>query len=71
MNKTDILYEIYHKAGKSGFITMYELELTTGLGATAMRSMLEDLKAGLMIYEHPEGFQVSDEGMNYCKTKWI
>jgi len=35
-----------------------------------LRSMLEDLKSGLLIYEHPEGFQVSAEGMHYCKSRW-
>ena len=71
MNRTDILYEIYHRAGRGGFITLYELETETGLSGTVLRSMLEDLKSELMIYEHPEGFQVSSEGMHYCKTKWV
>lgn len=71
MNRTDILYEIYHRAGNRGFITLYQLETETGLSGTVLRSMLEDLKSELLIYEHPEGFQVSSEGMHYCKTRWV
>lgn len=71
MNRYDILYEIYHRAGSSGFITLYQLETETGLGGTVLRSMLEDLKSELLIYEHPEGFQVSSGGIHYCKTRWI
>ena len=71
MNRTDVLYEIYHRAGDRGFITLYRLETETGLDGKTLRSMLEDLKSELLIYEHPEGFQVSSEGMHYCKTRWI
>lgn len=71
MNRIDILYEIYHRAGCRGFITLYQLETETGLSGSALRSLLEDLKSELLIYEHPEGFQVSSEGMHYCKTRWI
>lgn len=71
MNRTDILYEIYHRAGNRGFITLYQLETETGLSGKALRAMLEDLKSELLIYEHPEGYQVSSEGMHLCKTKWV
>lgn len=71
MNRTDVLYEIYHRAGDKNFITMYQLETETGVPGSQLRPMLEDLKSELLIYEHPEGFQVSQSGMHYCKTKWV
>jgi len=70
LNKTDILSEIYNRAGNKKFMTMNDLEIETGLSGKELRGMIEDLKDELLIVEHPEGFQVSDNGMHYCKTRW-
>lgn len=70
LTKIDILSEIYSRAGNNGFITMDELETETGLTGVQLRSLLEDLKEELLIVEHPEGFQISDSGMHFCKTRW-
>jgi len=70
LNRIDILSEIYSKAGNTEFITMYDLETETGLSGSELRPMLEDLKEELLIVEHPEGFQISDNGMHFCKTRW-
>lgn len=70
LTKLDILSEIYSKAGNKNFITMDELETETGLSGKEIRSLVEDLKEELLIVEHPEGFQISDNGMHFCKTRW-
>lgn len=70
LTKTEILSEIYSRAGNKNFITMYELETETGLSGKDIRALVEDLKEELLIVEHPEGFQVSDNGMHYCRTRW-
>jgi len=70
LTKLDILSEIYSRAGNKSFITMDELETETGLSGKEIRGMAEDLKEELLIVEHPEGFQVSDNGMHFCKTRW-
>jgi predicted TPR repeat methyltransferase len=70
LTKLDILSEIYSKAGNNKFITMYELETETGLSGNEIRAMAEDLKEEILIVEHPEGFQISDNGMHFCKTRW-
>jgi len=67
----NLLYEIYHMAGEKGFVTMARLETETGISGAGLRPVIEDLKAALLIHEHPEGFQVSSSGMHYCKTKWV
>jgi len=70
LTKLDILSEIYSRAGNNRFITMDELETETGLSGNEIRAMIEDLKEELLIVEHPEGFQISDNGMHFCKTRW-
>jgi len=69
-NKLDLLSEIYSRAGNKKFITMDSLETETGLSGKELRALLEDLKEELLVVEHPEGFQVSDNGMHFCKTHW-
>ena len=71
MNKIEILHEIFHQAGSGNFITLYEIEILTGVAGGKLRPMLEDLKEESLIVEHPEGFQVSKEGENFCKTRWV
>ena len=70
LTKIDILSEIYSRAGNKSFITIDELETETGLSGKEIRGMAEDLKEELLIVEHPEGFQISDNGMHFCKTRW-
>lgn len=70
LTKLDILSEIYSRAGNKNFITMNELETETGLSGKEIRGIVEDLKEELLIVEHPEGFQISDNGMHFCKTRW-
>ncbi len=71
LTKLDILSEIYCRAGNKSFITMDELEIETGLSGQEIRSIVEDLKEELLIVEHPEGFQISHNGMHFCKTRWV
>jgi predicted TPR repeat methyltransferase len=70
MNKYDILHEIFHRAGIERFMTIYELETETGLSGAALRPMLEDLKEENLLHEHPEGLQISENGLYYCKSRW-
>jgi predicted transcriptional regulator len=70
LNKLDILSEIYIKFEKNKFVTMEELIATTGLSSSKIRPFVEDLKEDLLIVEHPEGFQVSNKGITFCKTHW-
>lgn len=70
VDKLDLLSEIYSRAGNKKFVTMDDLETLTGLNGTVLRSLVEDLKDELLVVEHPEGFQVSDNGMHFCKTHW-
>lgn len=71
MNKYDILYEIFHRAGTDRFITMDELETETGLPGVKLRPVLEDLKEESLIVEHTEGYQVSESGLHFCKIRWV
>ncbi len=71
MKKYDILHEIFHRAGTEKFMTLYELETESGLSGSKLRPMLEDLKEETLIVEHPEGFQVSESGLHFCKRRWI
>ena len=71
MNRYDILHEIFHRAGSEKFMTLYELETETGLSGAKLRPMLEDLKEESLLVEHPEGFQVSENGMHFCKRRWV
>lgn len=70
MNRYDILQEIFNRAGTEKFMTMYELETETGLTGAKLRPLLEDLKEESLIVEHPEGFQISDGGVHFCKSRW-
>jgi hypothetical protein len=70
MNRYDILHEIFHRAGTEKFMTLYELETETGLSGAALRPMLEDLKEESFLLEHPEGLQISESGLYYCKSRW-
>lgn len=71
MKRYDILHEIYHRAGREKFTTLYALETETGLSGSQLRPMLEDLKEESLIVEHPEGFQISENGTHFCKTRWV
>lgn len=70
MNRYYILQEIFNRAGTGRFMTLYELETETGLSGAGLRPMLEDLKEESLIVEHPEGFQISDSGFHFCKSRW-
>jgi hypothetical protein len=71
MNKSEILQEIFHQAGNRKFITLYEMEIFSGNSGAELRPLLEDLKEECLIIEHPEGFQISREGVHFCRSKWI
>lgn len=71
MNKSEILHEIFHQAGNRKFITLYEMEILTGNSGAELRPILEDLKEEGLVVEHPEGFQISKEGIHFCRSKWI
>jgi ribosomal protein S19E (S16A) len=71
MNKIEILQEIFHHAGEKKFISFYEIEILTGCSGADLRPMLEDLKEATLILEHPEGFQISDSGRDFCRSRWI
>ena len=71
MNKSEILQEIFHQAGNKKFITLYEIEILTGYSGAHLRPVLEDLKEETLIHEHPEGFQISEKGVHFCRSKWI
>jgi hypothetical protein len=49
---------------------MDALETEFALTGTQLRAILEDLKDEILVVEHDEGFQVSQPGMNYCRTQW-
>ncbi|PKL39130.1 MAG: hypothetical protein CVV44_09705 [Spirochaetae bacterium HGW-Spirochaetae-1] len=66
----DILNYIYHKTNHGFFVTMDALETEFALTGTQLRAILEDLKDEILVVEHDEGFQVSQPGMNYCRTQW-
>lgn len=71
MKKYDILHEIFHRAGKEKFITLYQLETETGFSGSRLRPMIEDLKEESLIVEHPEGFQLTENGIHFCKRRWV
>jgi predicted TPR repeat methyltransferase len=71
MKKYDLLHEIFYHAGTEKFITLYDLEIKTGLSGMQLRSLLEDLKDEILIVEHHEGFQVSESGFHFCKRRWV
>jgi len=71
MVNLDILEEIYHNAGTENFMTLYELEVNTGMTGSQLQNIIEDLKDGLYITEQPEGYQISTKGIHFCKTKWV
>lgn len=66
----DVLRELFHETGNGDFLTFYQLEIITGMDGVQLRGLLEDLKAGILVMEHPEGFQVSPEGISYCRSRW-
>jgi len=66
----DILNEINHKTRNGTFITLDGLEVTFGLSGSELRPFLEDLKEEILIVEHTEGFQVSDNGRHFSNTRW-
>lgn len=65
-----ILSLIYGKTSAGGFVTLYELEVESGLSGLELRPYTEDLKNKLFIVEHEEGFQLSGKGLRYCKSIW-
>ncbi len=71
MKRYDILQEIFNKAGTDKFITLYELETETGLSGSDLRPLLEDLKEESLVIEHSEGFQISENGLHFCKSRWV
>ncbi len=69
--RTDLLQDIFQKTGGGDFLTLYELEVEFGLSGINLRSLLEDLKEENLIVEHPEGFQISEAGRLYCRSRWL
>ncbi|HNX24446.1 MAG TPA: hypothetical protein PKG60_10390 [Spirochaetota bacterium] len=70
MKRYDILHEIFHRAGTEKFMTLYDLETETGLSGSQLRPMIEDLKEESLVVEHQEGFQISESGLHFCKSRW-
>ena len=65
-----ILNEIYYKTARGDFITLDELETEFAMNGSSLRAYLEDLKLELLVVEHEEGFQVSRQGLHYCRSIW-
>jgi hypothetical protein len=65
-----ILNQIYYKTAGGDFITMDELETEFGMSGSRLRPSLEDLKNGILVVEHEEGFQISRQGLHYCQGIW-
>jgi hypothetical protein len=53
------------------FATLYELEVKIGIPAWELRSLLEDMKNSILVDEHPEGFQISREGIQKATSRWV
>lgn len=66
-----LLQDIYQKTSRTKYINMDALMLEFGTTEHRLRPILEDLKDNCLIIEHDEGFQISPQGINYSKTRWI
>jgi len=66
-----ILHHIFNKTKDGGFLSMYELEIEFGAEGSDLQPVLEDLKEGELIIETDEKYQISDNGINFGKTRWI
>ena len=66
-----ILQDLYQRNATSPFITMNDFEIELGISGNEIRPLLEDLKEMGLIVEHEEGFQITDNGVNYCQSRWI
>ena len=66
----NLLNEIYYRTAQGAFATLDELITHFGSPGSDLRPLLEDLKEGGFIVEHPEGFQISDHGRNTARSQW-
>jgi len=73
MNSTvlNILHYLYSKTERGGFIPLYELEVRFALSGSELQGILEDLKEGELVVESDTGFQVSQNGVNFGKSRWV
>jgi hypothetical protein len=66
----ELLSDIRQQTRDRPFVTLYELEVLTGLPGEGLRPVLEDLKERGYVVEHPEGFQLTPPGVSFCRGRW-
>ncbi len=66
-----LLLELYDMTRDGSFASLYELEIKLGIPAWELRSLAEDLKNRILVDEHPEGFQISREGIQHATSRWV
>ena len=66
-----ILHYIFSKTRDGGFLSLYELEIEFGITGSDLQPVIEDLKEGEQIIETDERYQISDNGINFGKSKWV
>lgn len=73
-SKDDILFFIYNRTQQGfphKFVTLGEIETEFGASGSTLRASLEDLKDDILISEHNPGFQITIDGINYGRSRWV
>jgi hypothetical protein len=65
-----ILHYLFSKTAAGGFISLYDLEVQFAQSGSELRAILEDFMEKELVVEALEGFQVSQGGINFGRTRW-
>jgi len=67
-----VLLEIYEKTSANCFLSIYGLNETLGISIFMIRNIVENLKSkGFVLEPEEDYFEISDKGLNFCKTQWL
>lgn len=67
----DILYEIYHATSTGGYISMDELQTLTGLRGSVIQAEAETMKEAGYLFERECGYQISEYGSAFSRSRWV
>lgn len=68
---SEILQYLYDKTDSLNYIQMEDLEIEFGISINQIRKYIEILKDDILVFENEMGIQISENGINYAKSRWL
>lgn len=67
----EILQYLYDYSDNNKYVELSTLEVELGKDIFELRCCIEDLKEMIFLFESERGLQISENGINYARSKWV